>query len=312
MAIQKIFHIIVILIGFLLFNHFYGYYNDISWSMELQDELKKSGAVHTNVEFDEALLNKDLITFIGHSTVLIRLDGFNIITDPNFSNCVLWIFCRKSLPGISLEKLPPINLILISHGHYDHFDLPTLRQLPKNITIIAPNGLERYLIKLGYSNIRVISPWEKTSVHGIDVIAVPIQHFAGRLPFNFSSHAQGYILRGQHTIFFAGDTGLTPLFKEVGEKEEIDVALLPIGGYCPWYMKRYHMDPLDAVNAFKFLRAKKMVPIHYETFRISLEPFEEPKMKILDLKNQYQLDGIIHLEIGETLIIETATSHSER
>lgn len=183
---------------------------------------------------------------IGHSTVLIQLDGLNIITDPIFSNRILWFSKRYVEPGIPFEKLPKIDAIVISHEHYDHFDKATLRRFDKKIPIVVSMGLKNKVAGLGFQDIREIGWWESTKLNDIKITAVPVKHFL--------SHASSYVIEGTKMVYFAGDTGLNGYFEEIGRKFNIDIALLPMGAYRPHLafipglansMRNVHMSPED-------------------------------------------------------------------
>ncbi len=240
---------------------------------------------------------------IGHSTVLIQLDGLNIVTDPIFSNRILWFSKRYVETGIPFEKLPKIDAIVISHEHYDHFDKATLIKFDKNIPIVVSIGLRGKAASLGFQDIREIGWWESTKINGVKITAVPIKHFL--------SHASSYVIEGTKTVYFAGDTGLNGYFEEIGQKFNIDAALLPMGAYRPHLSfipsfassaKKVHMHPEDIPIAQEQLKAKVVVPIHWGVFKITAEPIEEPKEKMEQIINQQNSDSKIKiLEPGEIL-----------
>lgn len=214
------------------------------------------------------------IVYGGHSTVLINMGKAVILTDPNLSKRI-WAVSRKSMPGLSQEQLEHVNLVLISHGHYDHLDIPTIKRLNRSAVVIVPEGLDRYFTPYGFKDVRVMSWWEQTTVHGIRIIAVPANHFKGRNPLVKSLY-QGYVMDGERQIYFAGDTGWFDGFREIGTMFRLDVALLPIGAYKPWSAFGHHITPENSVKAFQYLQAKVMIPIHWGAFRLSLEPLSEP------------------------------------
>ncbi len=239
---------------------------------------------------------------IGHSTALIQLDGLNIITDPIFSNRILYFSKRYMEPGIPFEKLPKIDAIVISHEHYDHFDKATLKNFDKNIPIIVSKGLKNKVENLGFKDIREIEWWESAKINSVKITAVPVKHFL--------SHASSYVIEGTKTVYFAGDTGLNGYFEEIGKKFKIDAALLPMGAYRPHLsfipgfsesMRRVHMNPEDIPVAQDQLKAKVVVPIHWGVFKITAEPIEEPREKMEQIINRQNLDSKIKiLEPGET------------
>lgn len=219
-------------------------------------------------------------TFIGHSSVLIELGDLNLIADPNFSR---WIFTlrRRSKVGLKARDLPPLDVILISHGHYDHLNLSSLKRLPREAVVVIPPGLEQYPRKLGFPDVRVLRWWENTEVKGTRVFAVPARHFPGRSPWNRRSLYQGYIVQAPKTVYFAGDTGFFKEMDRLGELFSIDLAFLPIGAYKPWSVFGHHMTPEDAISAMELIRAKRIVPIHWGAFKLAFETMKEPPARLL-------------------------------
>lgn len=242
---------------------------------------------------------------IGHSTVLIQLDGLNIITDPIFSYRILHFSKRYIEPGIPFEKLPKIDAIVISHEHYDHFDKATLKRFDKNVPIVVSMGLKNKVEKLGFEDIREIGWWDSTKLNSVKITAVPVKHFL--------SHASGYVIEGAKTVYFAGDTGLNGYFEEIGRKFNIDAALLPMGAYRPHLafipglassMRKTHMSPDDVPVAQNQLRAKVVMPIHWGVFKITAEPIEEPHQKMEAIIKRQNLESKIKiLEPGEELTL---------
>lgn len=244
--------------------------------------------------------HRNRIVPIGHSTVLIQMDGFNIITDPIFSNRILRFAKRYVEPGIPFEKLPKIDAIVISHEHYDHFDKATLKKFDKNIPIVISKGLKDKAVNLGFQDVREIGWWESAKINGVKITAVPVKHHF--------SHPSSFVIEGAKTVYFAGDTGMNGYFEEIGQKFNIDVALLPIGAYKarlapPGFdLRRVHLNPEDAIAAQEQLNAKVIVPVHWGVFKITAEPIEEPRRKMEEIIKKQNLESKIKiLEPGETL-----------
>ena len=225
------------------------------------------------------------VTFINHATVLLQMDGLNILTDPIWSDrCSPFTWAgpkRRRAPGIDFDALPKIDLVLISHNHYDHMDLPTLERLagkhsPKIVTglgnaaFLANNGIEAFELDWGQS----------TTIGGVEVRGMPERHFSGRgLGDRNTTLWEGFMLRGPAgAVYFAGDTGFGPHFEEAGrEFGPFRLSLLPIGAYNPrWFMGSLHISPEEAVEAHKLLRASTSVAIHFGTFRLSEEGQNQP------------------------------------
>ncbi len=217
----------------------------------------------------------DTVTYVGHATVLLRLNGVTILTDPLYAESVA--FCRRYVqPGVRMEDLPRLDLILISHSHPDHLNKSTLKQLDKEVVCVVPDGLQKTVRALGFRDVRGLKKWEMASIRGTGVTSVPAQHWGT---------ACGYLVSSGKTVYFAGDTGLFDGMRAIGERRLIDLALLPIGGYRPrlWFipglsgaMRRVHMAPEDVPPAAEMLRARAVVPIHWGTFKLTDEPVDEP------------------------------------
>ena len=238
------------------------------------------------------------VTFINHATTLIQMDGLNILTDPIWSErCspVSWAGPKRHrAPGIRFEDLPPIDVVLISHNHYDHLDLPTLRRLGKYQPILISHlGNGALLAKHGIAGAREIDWWEETPLSsGVRVTSVPAQHFSARAISDRDKNLWGgFVISGTSgNVYFAGDTGWGKHFGEIREKfGAIRLALLPIGAYLPrWFMKPAHITPAEAVDAHIALGARTSVAIHFGTFRLGddgeLEPVVDLRRAIADKK----------------------------
>ncbi len=231
-----------------------------------------------------------LATFVGHSTVLIQMDGINVLCDPIWSlraSPFSWIGPRRHRPaGIRFEDLPPIDVVLLSHDHYDHFDLPTLRQ-------VAAKWRPKYVVSLGLrarlesgriaekSDVVELDWWQSISFsEEIKITAVPARHFSGRgLHDRNRSLWCGYVLEGPSgVVYFAGDTAYGPHFAEIRKRfPAIRLAFLPLGGFRPqWFMSPVHMSPEQAVRASEELGAATNIGIHFGTFQLADDGEEEP------------------------------------
>jgi L-ascorbate metabolism protein UlaG (beta-lactamase superfamily) len=219
------------------------------------------------------------LTFINHSSVLLQTHRLNILTDPVWSERVSPVSFagprRHRAPGIRLEDLPPIHCILISHNHYDHLDVPTLRRLreAQSPAVFCPLGVAKLLRKAGFSEIHELDWWQSLPFGGIRLHCVPAQHFSSRTPFDRNRTLWcGWVLEtaGGNT-YFAADTGFGDFFGAIRDRfAPIRLALLPIGSYEPeWFMGPIHMTPEEAVEAQSILQAAVVVPIHYGTFSLA-------------------------------------------
>jgi L-ascorbate metabolism protein UlaG (beta-lactamase superfamily) len=241
------------------------------------------------------------VTFINHSTVLIQLPGCNILTDPIWSeraSPVPWAGPRRHRPpGVRLEDLPPIDVLLLSHNHYDHLDRPTLRRLTPTHTITP----------LGVGGIE-LDWWQSIDVAGLHITAVPATHFSGRDLFDRNGTLWcGYSIATAHgPVYFAGDTGFngTP-FTEMRERlGEPMLALLPIGAYKPrWIMQPMHMSPTDAADAHALLGSKHSVAIHFGTFQLTDEGECEPADDLRAALAHRDLPPFVTLDNGEALTL---------
>ncbi|MBK8396558.1 MAG: MBL fold metallo-hydrolase [Leptospiraceae bacterium] len=251
-------------------------------------------------------------TWIGHASVLIQLDGKNILTDPIWSErCSPISFIgpkRYTNPGLKIEDLPPIDIVIISHNHYDHLDIPTLKFLDNRDkpTFFVGLGNKELLTNEGLSNIVQLDWWDIRIEKNLKINFTPTQHFSGRGIFDRGESLWGsYVIEGKlESFYFAGDTGYFAGFKEIGKRfPNIDVAILPIGAYEPrWFMKPVHMNPEDTVLAFQDLGAKYLLPMHYHTFVLTDEALDEPLKftKSLFESKKIQLETLLDLKIGES------------
>jgi L-ascorbate metabolism protein UlaG (beta-lactamase superfamily) len=227
------------------------------------------------------------ITFVNHSTFLLQLDGLNILTDPIWSeraSPVSWAGPRRHrAPGIRLEELPPIDLVLLSHDHYDHMDIPTLQWLASEHRPTIYTGLKnrRVLKKHGIGNVVELDWWQEAAARSdIWITAVPAQHFSGRSLLTTDKTLWcGFMVQGNNgTVYFAGDTGTGPHLEQIVRQfPEIDLAILPIGAFRPeWFMGEVHMSPREAVQAHTQLSAQVSVASHFGTFHLADDGEDEP------------------------------------
>jgi L-ascorbate metabolism protein UlaG (beta-lactamase superfamily) len=247
-------------------------------SQNLQSSEKSMGNVTEGIR----------ITFVNHSTFLLQMDGLNILTDPIWSDRASpfsWIGPkRKRIPGIAFEDLPKIDVVIVSHNHYDHLDLPTLKKLfaLHAPTIVVPLGVKKFLENKGISNIVELDWWEDTSLsEKISVQAVPAQHFSGRGIFDRNATLWcGYVIKTSvGSLYFAGDTGYnSEMFQEIGQRSgPIRFALLPIGAYKPrWFMSPVHISPAEAVRIHLILNIETSIAMHFGTFRLADDGQEDP------------------------------------
>ena len=236
----------------------------------------------------ERVLGDDLrITFINHTTFLIQTEGLNILTDPVWSQRVSpFTFAgpkRRRPPGLRFRDLPPIDMVLLSHNHYDHLDLSTLRRVAyKHRPLIAtPLGVRQFLEEKGISGATDMDWGKVLPVHErLKIACVPAQHFSGRGMFDRDATLWcGYVLvHPKGNIYFAGDTGYGPIFTPIGEQYgPVRLAILPIGAYKPeWFMSPIHVSPAQAVQIHLDVRAARSIASHFGTFQLADDGKNEP------------------------------------
>ncbi len=302
------------------------------------------------------------ITWVGHSTFLIQYAGLNILTDPIWAKR-MGIGKRLTEPGIPIEKVPPIDLILISHSHYDHMHIASIRKLQSPKTqIIVPVGLKKKLARKQVTRCIELSWWEEIVVEGVKITFVPTQHWTRRTLFDANtSHWGGFVLEPAEavkemaatvvgesekpayerhadpssidsadkakcgrwndslnanvspdgdplppTVYFAGDSGYFAGFREIGERFRVHITLMPIGAYEPeWFMGPQHMNPEQALQAFRDVGAEIMIPMHYGTFKLSDDTAEEAlaRLEAERLRTGTSRDCIKLMIHGETMIV---------
>ena len=227
-----------------------------------------------------------IVTFVGHATFLIQTGAGNLLTDPFFSrraSPVPFAGPRRSrAPGVRIEDLPPIATILLSHNHYDHCDLAALRALARRFDplLVTPLGNARFGRAAGMRRVEELDWWQQLDTGAMRVVATPAQHFSARHPFdrNEALWAGFRIEVAGRRLYFAGDSGYGPHFKEIGARlGPPDLALLPIGAYEPrWFMKDIHMNPEEAVAAHLDVGSRLSVAMHHATIQLTPEPIDAP------------------------------------
>jgi len=246
------------------------------------------------------------VTFINHSTTLIQMDGVNILTDPVWSERVSPVSFagprRHRAPGIRFEDLPPIDLVLVSHNHYDHCDMATLRALQR--PVITPLGNAALLRRHGIRDAVDLDWWETTRpASGIETTVVPARHFSARSLSDRNRNLWGgFVVSGPSgNVYFAGDTGWGEHFAEIGRRfAPIRMALLPIGSYLPrWFMQPAHIDPAQAVDAHLALGARTSVAIHFGTFALGDDGEYDPLRDLHDALAEKGNPPFLVLDQGE-------------
>ena len=249
------------------------------------------------------------VTFIGHASFFVQIGGLNVVIDANFAR---WLFVLKRLrkPGLRVPDLPPIDLVLVAHAHFDHLHRPSLRaivnhtrrQTGKGPIIVVPHHVFDLVSDLGFEEIVEMEWWNSYRHGSLTVTHVPSRHWGARILKDAHRGYGGYVLRSdKHSLYHAGDTAYFNGFREIGERLAPEVALLPIGAYNPETYRKVHTNPEDAAQAFLDLDARWMIPMHYGSFRLSHEPVEEPLQLLEQEAERHGIaDRVLVLEEGVT------------
>ena len=276
-----------------------GFIEFITWRWEqLSKDIRDADSYDFPVDRSQhrhirANTSRPSLTWIGHATFLIQIDGTNILTDPQFSeraSPVKWAGPRRVvLPAMPIWELPEIHAVVISHDHYDSLDIDSIRDLAKHSTgihFLVPLGMKAWFDDLNPEGIQVTElDWgESHTVNNVQFTAEPAQHWSKRTLFDaFRRLWASWVIRTEdRQIFFAGDSGYVRHFRDIGDKYDFfDLALIPIGAYAPrWFMKPYHVNPEEAVLIHRDIRSRYSVGMHWGTFILTDEPLNEPPIKL--------------------------------
>lgn len=278
-------------------------WNSSSWPSALQKDLVQNTTTHS-------------ATWITHSTVLLKLDGCTVLTDPMFSNFAgpfPWLAVkRKTAPSQPIHSLPRIDVVLISHNHYDHLDSFSLKTLISlhDPLLIAPLGNGPLLNSFGSKRVIELDWWDCHIIHSnLNIQLTPAHHWSRRsLGDTCRTLWGGFVIETpSRKIFFAGDTAYHGHFQKIYQKcGPMDLSLLPIGAYEPrWFMKDAHMNPADAVQAHLDLHSKMSVGIHFGTFQLTDEGIDDPINDLKTALDQAKLDPLCFIAptVGQTFFI---------
>jgi len=271
----------------------------------------------------QANKNVTSVTWISHATALLQINGMNVITDPIFSERASpfsFIGPKRKVPlNIAPEQLPHIDVVVISHNHYDHLDQASVEKLNRQAggppLFLVPLGVKEWMAGVGITNVREMDWWDKTSAGTLDISFVPVQHWSARsLTDRSETLWGGWVIKtaggAPHpfSVFFAGDTGYSKDFQDIGRKfGSFDFALIPIGAYAPrWFMQGQHVDPEQAVLIHKDVHAKRSIGIHWGTFELADEPLDEPPQLLAEAVKKAGLPAreFTVLKHGETLKLD--------
>ncbi len=256
---------------------------------------------HPDIAWLKANRSVNTATWIGHATVLMQVTGVNVLTDPVFSDRAAPVSFvgpkRKVPPGLSYDQLPHIDVVIISHNHYDHLDLDSVQRLNAQAggapLFLVGLGNKPWMNEAGITNVREMDWWQQTEVSGLEITFVPVQHWSARgVTDRFKTLWGGWVVKTPDkptvpttqpfSFFFAGDTGYSKDFADIHQRfDRFDLALLPIGAYQPrWFMRNQHVDPAEAVQIHRELHAKQSIAIHWGTFELTDEPLDEPPLAL--------------------------------
>ncbi|MCU0245326.1 MAG: MBL fold metallo-hydrolase [Bryobacter sp.] len=226
--------------------------------------------------------------WLGHATVLVKMDGYTLITDPVlFDRCGLDLrvatlgLKRLVAPALEVEALPHVDLVLLSHAHMDHLDTPTLRALAsRSREVVTAHATSDLIDVPAWKNVRELAWNEEAQVGPLRIRAIPVRHWGARMRRDDWRGYNGYVIEsGRRRVLFAGDTAETDTFRALRTRRDFDLALMPIGAYNPWI--RVHCNPEQAWRMAEDAGAPRVMPIHHQTFPLSREPFHEPIERML-------------------------------
>jgi L-ascorbate metabolism protein UlaG (beta-lactamase superfamily) len=243
--------------------------------------------------------------WIGHSTVLLKIDGFTILTDPVFSTRAgidLGITTlgvkRLVAPAMDLKRLPKVDLILLSHAHMDHFDIPSLRRLESKDRALITASRTSDLLRAGrYGEVTELGWGQTHQVGPLSVLGLEVNHWGARVRTDTYRGYNGYLLAsGRYRVLFAGDTANTNKLERVAGSKSVDLAIMPVGAYNPWI--HYHCNPEQSWRMSQEARSEFVMPVHNQTFQLSREPLHEP-IERLQTAAGAKADRIVLREVGQ-------------
>lgn len=255
------------------------------------------------------------ITYIGHATLLIEINGRRILTDPNFDPALGRFLARVSDPGIALDALPKLDAILVTHAHADHLSFASLDLLPRDIPLYAPPAIAKWLVRLGYAHAVAVAPGETAQLHELSIYAALATHEGSRYGVDkWRKDANMYLLdTGKTSCFFAGDTALMDDTAALvrthchDRDRRLDVALLPIG-HAPWWktgFRKGHLTSADALELFGRMDARYLIPYHWGTFNHVTSTAHDAIDRLRDLLPHHPRQGDVRiLEPGETFELD--------
>jgi L-ascorbate metabolism protein UlaG (beta-lactamase superfamily) len=254
---------------------------------------------------------KPFLTWLGHASFLVSLDGHRFLIDPVFSSHAGWLYRRYLPPALSIDQLPEVAAVLVTHNHYDHLDVEVFRRLGDRVHVIIPEGMGPWMQRHGCTRIIELGWWQEAEVGELRVTLVPACHWSRRGIFDTNQVLWGgYVVEGGgRSIYHSGDSAWFEGFADIGRRfPDLDAAMLPIGGYEPaWFMEHYHLNPEQAGQAFLELGARHLIPMHWGTFQLTDEPLCKPVNR---MHAWWQREGPTNprrlhlLDVGESISLD--------
>ncbi len=258
---------------------------------------RRRGIRKKEVHFPELSGDQICITWIGHASFLIQTCEYSILIDPNWAK---WLKVIKRIrhPGFQIHDLPAIDLVLVTHAHFDHLDRKTLRMVAADQPIVVPQHVGNLVRGLGFHEIHELSTWASYKHELLRITLTPAFHWGARMLHDSYRGFGGFTIEYKgRTVFHCGDSAYFQGFKEIGRRHRIDLALLPIGAYDPPTGRDVHMNPEQALQAFLELGAQTLIPMHYGTFRLGYEPVDEPPLRLTKRAQELGIAGCLRVLI---------------
>src|ERR1700761_6229604 len=241
----------------------------------------KRGGKHRQVAFPKLQKGQLALTFIGHASFLIQTPKHNILVDPNWANWLI-VVRRLKHAGFAIHDLPNIDLVLITHAHFDHLNRRTLRKMAEKQPLVIPSGVSNLVADLGFERVHEMNWWDEWEHDGIKIPFTPAKHWGARVLHDSHRGYGGYVIQYEgRSVYHCGDSAYFSGFREIGRRLAPEIALMPIGAYDPPSGRDVHMGPEEAVEAFHELKSKTFVPMHFGTYRMSYEPMHEPAQRLM-------------------------------